>query len=103
MASHRRLVRTFVPSYVMSNITSSYGPSCEPHILHVIKELLMKEVWCWSSNAVNLTIVHLVSHWSFCQQDCNPATVKKKLSFSGKYEQLCTLQCKWKFFIFMTH
>jgi len=38
----------------------------------------MKKVWCWSSNAVILTIVHLVSHWSFCQQDCNPATVKKK-------------------------
>jgi len=81
MASCRSLVRTFVPSYAMSNITSSYGPSCEPHILHVIKELLMKQVWCWSSDAVILTIVHLVSHWSFCQQDCNPATVKKKKIF----------------------
>jgi len=61
MASRHSLVCTFVPSYVMSRITSSYGPSCEPHILHVIKELLMKNVWCWSSNAVILTVVHLVS------------------------------------------
>lgn len=99
-ASFRSLVRTFVPSYVMSNITSSYGPSCEPRILRVIKELLMKKVWCWSSNAVNLTIVNLVSHRSFCQQNCNPATVKKK---SMKYEQLCILCCKWEFFIFLTH
>jgi hypothetical protein len=49
----------------------------------------MKKVWCWSSNAVILTILHLVSHWSFCQQDRNPATVKKEnYFFPGKYEQI---------------
>jgi hypothetical protein len=43
MASHRSLACTFAPSYVMSRITSSYGPSCEPHILHVIKIIVNEE------------------------------------------------------------